>query len=145
VGRHHTQDGGLTWTNQPTPVQFRTIDFVDSKIGYGLGQNAQLYRTTSSGKAWTLLWTAPYGSSWTDGGAWLTFGDQQNGWLLLSMGQACAGQMPNALYHTRDDGIHWTLDFISPGACGGIGEPSQPDGPYGPPGYPKALSQLLGR
>lgn len=112
-----TTDGGQTWYNvSPTGV---------TTFGYGTGNSfinatqawilvadandpvgsGVLYRTSDGGLTWTSI-PLPFGSG--D----LTFLDENNGWLMLSLG-AGAGSMGIAIYRTSDGGATWTQTYTN--------------------------------
>jgi len=130
-----THAGGARWTFAPTPIPPRAnaVSFVDSQTGWMVGavgadgNQFQVLRTTTGGRAWTRQWTAPVGAVWPLGHAQLLFTSATAGWALLTAGQGCASQEPYVLYHTADSGGHWWAILEGGGACGG-------------PGYPRGLS-----
>jgi len=112
-----TTDGGITWYNvSPQGV---------TEFGYGTGntflsatqawvlvadasdpvRTGLLYRTTDGGLTWTTF-PVPFGNG--D----MTFLDENNGWLMLSLGVA-TGSMAVAIYHTEDGGATWTQTFTN--------------------------------
>ncbi len=141
-----THAGGARWTFAPTPVPPRAnaVSFVDSQTGWMVGAGAdgnqfQVLRTTTGGRAWTRQWTAPVGDVWPLGHAQLLFTSATAGWALLTAGQGCASQEPYVLYHTADGGGHWRAILAGGGACGGPGYPRRLAYP-GPDGYPGPLA-----
>ncbi|KIA95397.1 hypothetical protein OC25_06030 [Pedobacter kyungheensis] len=56
---YYSADGGTTWSlkNNPEndPQLFERLKFFDDNLGYGLGTNYTIYKTTNSGKNWEPL------------------------------------------------------------------------------------------
>ena len=52
---YHTDDGGGTWTEQPTGVAGDLFDiaFADPANGFAVGENGSILRSGSTGSAWT--------------------------------------------------------------------------------------------
>lgn len=48
-----TYDGGQTWNTSPIMGGFRDIDFVDSLVGYAVGNVGLIQKTVDGGKNWT--------------------------------------------------------------------------------------------
>ena len=47
---HRTTNGGATWTVQATPTEgFRDVDFVSSTVGWAVGEDGVILKTTSGG------------------------------------------------------------------------------------------------
>ncbi len=112
-----TPDGGSTWYNVSpqgvTVFGFGTANtFLNASqawvmvtdwsdpVGSGL-----LYRTSDGGLTWTV-----YPVSF--GGGDLTFIDDENGWMMASLGVA-AGSMAVAIYQTDDGGATWTQTYTN--------------------------------
>lgn len=112
-----TTDGGATWYNVSPPGV--------TAFGYGTGHtflNAQqawvlvadandpvgagvLYRTSDGGLTWDSI-PVPFG------GGDLTFLNENNGWMMLSLG-AGAGSMGVAIYRSSDGGATWTQTYTN--------------------------------
>lgn len=149
-------DGGKTWQLRSTLPSAglgaryagigpypSPISFVSPTLGWAVGTDGRVLRTTDGGTTWVRQWIAPFGASWNSGPEDIRFTSPRVGWLLLVMGQGCASQEAYALYRTDDGGVHWSLVLVGPGACGPIGEPHYPaNGPFGAAGYPLAFTTV---
>ena len=114
-----TTDGGSTWYNvSPQGV---------TEFGYGTAntflnasqawimvtdwsdpasfRSGLLYRTQDGGLTW-IVDPVPFG------GGDLTFIDDENGWMMASLGVA-AGSMGVAIYQTEDGGATWTQTYTN--------------------------------
>ena len=51
---YHTDDGGKAWARQPTGVSGDLLDvaFADAAIGYAVGDNGVILRSSTSGGDW---------------------------------------------------------------------------------------------
>ena len=112
-----TTDGGSTWYNvspqgvtefgygtantflNASQAWVMVTDWSDP-VGSGL-----LYRTSDGGLTWTV-YPVPFG------GGDLTFIDDDNGWMMASLGVA-AGSMGVAIYQTDDGGATWTQTYTN--------------------------------
>jgi photosystem II stability/assembly factor-like uncharacterized protein len=95
IARRST-DGGQTWNVMDVPLNdsiFLDIFFVNPQIGWVVGLNGGIAKTTDGGLTWTRQ-TAP--TSW--GLIRVHFSDPLNGW---------AGGYYDILFHTTDGGQTW--------------------------------------
>ncbi len=106
----HTQDGGETWSLQPSPVTCRleSVQFLDARQGWAAGGYTAAYTHRAVG---VLLKTENGGQTWKQIERqflpWLTqvqFLDPQRGFLL----GLPSSMFPGAAFQTRDGGQHWT-------------------------------------
>lgn len=123
-GKHilTTQDGGLTWQDvtPPEPAadnKIATAFFLDTNTAWvtysyqefhNIPNPAIIWHTTDAGQTWTAQGplntrsTAEFYSP-----SFFTFADDQNGWLLISVGAGMSHDYTNA-YRTQDGGSTWT-------------------------------------
>ncbi len=99
-----TNNGGRQWIKVSTinnPNQMNTIDFVSSKIGYGLLGRIQssgampLMETTNGGKTWKSLSSHLFASA-------ITFANSRQGWAIVP-----GAHNNEALEYTDNGGITW--------------------------------------
>ncbi|MCB2214112.1 hypothetical protein KQH50_01830 [bacterium] len=112
---YHTQDGGVSWSENPTPFDNARYFFLDTMVGYaivdlGAGAGSQyvaIYQTTDGGGNWTQVFTHEPGESKSlpESGhkAGITFLDMNHGWI--------GGDNPMTDYfyfhYTTDGGATW--------------------------------------
>ena len=91
-----TQDGGLTWTEQTSPVtnELNAVEFADSTHGVAVGTAGTIIVTSDGGTTWTEV-PSPVAIDLLD----LTFNDGFHGW---------AGARGGVLLLTDDGGASWT-------------------------------------
>ncbi|MBN2238298.1 MAG: hypothetical protein JW712_00870 [Dehalococcoidales bacterium] len=99
----HTEDGGLTWTEQNTGIYYFgvSLDFTDANNGWIGGYGGQIIHTSDGGLSWSSQ------TSNTDEHIYgISFIDANNGW---------AGGGEGVIMHTTDGGNTWTFQRDEPG------------------------------
>jgi len=114
-----TTDGGSTWYNvspqgvtdfgygtantflNASQAWVMVVDWSDPAVS----RSGLLYRTNDGGLTWTV-YSVPFG------GGDLTFIDDENGWMMASLGVA-AGSMGVAIYQTDDGGATWAQTYTN--------------------------------
>lgn len=58
-----SDDGGLTWQQQPVPTQttLTSVFFINPRLGWAAGHAAIILRTTDGGESWTKVYEDPTG------------------------------------------------------------------------------------
>lgn len=100
-------DSGKTWQSGHVPgaesLDFRAVEALDANTAWlmsaGEGVKSRIYRTSDSGKTWTLQFTNPDGKGFWDG---LRFWDARHGILL---GDPVDGHF--TVFTTADGGATW--------------------------------------
>jgi len=94
-------DKGMTWQQEPVPTRamLTGVDFFDENLGWAVGHDSVILRTTDGGASWELVnWApeeeAPFFDVW--------FPDADDGFAIGAYG---------ACYRTADGGSTW--DFVS--------------------------------
>ncbi len=51
-----TTDGGITWTNLPSPLttNYWYVDFIDADTGYVVSSDSKILKTTDGGQSWSM-------------------------------------------------------------------------------------------
>lgn len=111
-GLLRTNDGGITWSANPTPVLFVAISFIDTLRGWGIA-SPYAYSTSDGGATWTQLGLVGIPNS-DLGPSALSFTDEQNGWAFGFM--FYQGDLAAAIFRTTDGGSNWSLDHVGGGA-----------------------------
>ena len=126
-----SNDGGQKWT--PVPLQNVEALNVHADIARVI-EGKGVYESVT-GQFFTRTGTIPnqHLSSLQ-----MTFTGQKNGWLLESMAQACAGQMPYEVLGTIDGGKVWKPVVAGASAC--WPNRMEPGHVGGPAGYPIHLA-----
>jgi len=92
-----SDDGGASWqqADVPTRATLTAVAFVDANVGFAVGHDAVVLKTTDAGVSWTLLNFEPDSQT-----ALLNvrFRDARNGYVVGSNGQ---------LWNTNDGGANW--------------------------------------
>jgi len=109
-----TINGGKAWRAAKVPgaeaLDFRAVHGVDSRTAYllssGAGDKSRIYKTTDSGKNWTLQLTNPDPKGFYDA---LAFWDATHGIVL---GDPVDGHF--AILTTGDGGGHWSQQQTPP-------------------------------
>jgi photosystem II stability/assembly factor-like uncharacterized protein len=127
-----THNGGVQWRVTPLDAAIRAIAFRTAHDGWALTDTGQVISTTTGGESWIVEVQIPASAEWLAGTAELRFTSFTRGWLVLTSGQACAGQEPYAVYETNNSGHQWHLRLQGPSACPGGGRGGAL---LGPPGY----------
>ena len=94
-----TTNGGNNWEiNYKTFVQFNTIQFVDSAIGYacGIGAGPELFKSTNGGVNWEILNVLTF--TWKSD---LAFVNQDTGWICST------DPFDGGLFKTTNGGVTW--------------------------------------
>jgi len=94
-----TTNGGNNWEiNYKTFVQFNTIQFVDSAIGYacGIGAGPELFKSTNGGVNWEILNVLTF--TWKSD---LTFVNKDTGWVTST------DPFDGGLFKTTNGGVTW--------------------------------------
>ncbi len=91
----HTTNGGLNWDVQISNVSMNAISFVNSRLGWAVGNAGPVFHTTNSGATW-IAQTVP--ATITDALSSVTFTDSLHGW-------ACGYR--SFLIYTNDGGATW--------------------------------------
>lgn len=89
------QSGWCWQAPRPSGNSVNDLHFLSAQLGWTVGDNGEIQKTTDGGKTWTRQFsgiTAPLLS--------VRFADPQNGWILGAYG---------AVLHTTDGGAHWQL------------------------------------
>jgi hypothetical protein len=123
-----SEDGGRTWLTAANRWRdLRVASFPTRSHGYAFS-GARLLRTEDRGRSWREL-TSPCDPSWPAHAAFVT---PARGWILCARPPQGYSH-PQALFATRDGGLHWTLVMdagytrpgrSTPGAICGCGYPS---------------------
>jgi photosystem II stability/assembly factor-like uncharacterized protein len=103
-----TTDGGETWQAGTVPggekLDFRDVFAVDAKTAYlmsiGKGNDSRIYRTTDTGKSWSLQYSEQNPRAFLD---CMAFWNETHG---IVVGDAVDGTIE--LLTTSDGGAHWT-------------------------------------
>jgi photosystem II stability/assembly factor-like uncharacterized protein len=91
-----TTDGGSSWLLVPG-LRVNSMQFVNERIGYAVGQQDNIFRTTDGGSSWTEQVTQNEGSVSLNS---LCFTDSAHGWAVGQCG---------TIYRTTDKGETWEL------------------------------------
>ncbi|MBI4646626.1 MAG: T9SS type A sorting domain-containing protein [Bacteroidia bacterium] len=94
---YKTLDGGITWNLQDTLPYIEAIYFVNSNLGYGVGQNdtcGVFYKTTDGGMNWTEHIFDDISSLWS-----IFFINDTIGYVAGNEG---------SILKTTDGGLNWT-------------------------------------
>ncbi|MBS1517222.1 MAG: T9SS type A sorting domain-containing protein [Bacteroidetes bacterium] len=94
-----TTDGGNNWEiNYKTFVQFKTIQFTDSAIGYacGIGPGPELFKSTNGGVNWEILNVLTF--TWKSD---LNFINKDTGWVCSS------DPFDGGVFKTTNGGLSW--------------------------------------
>jgi photosystem II stability/assembly factor-like uncharacterized protein len=105
-----SSDRGRTWRKvlRPRKALLSSLDFVSTRTGFVLGQDGQVFKTTSGGRRWSDL-----SGIATDNAKGMSFGSAQGGFLALSrFGDLSGGYV----LHTTDGGRTWRPQLVSPAA-----------------------------
>jgi photosystem II stability/assembly factor-like uncharacterized protein len=102
-----TTDGGTTWVSARVPgaeaLDFRDVEAFSAEEAYllaaGPGEQSRIYKTTDSGKTWTLQFTNREPKGFYD---CMAFWDRTHG---IALGDPVDGQFE--LIATDDGGAHW--------------------------------------
>ena len=96
-------DGGSTWTQAdvPTRASLTSVFFHDDQLGWAVGHDSVILRTTDGGTTWEIVnWApeeeAPFFDVW--------FADADNGIAIGAYG---------SYYETTDGGLTWSSRWIS--------------------------------
>lgn len=91
-----TSDGGATWSEQTSGVDWRLVDvsFLDTTTGWALGQDGRTLRTGDGGVTWETAGSCGSGTTYVT----LQFVDELHGW---------AGSSGAGLWATVDGGDTW--------------------------------------
>jgi len=112
-----TTDSGavlLRWENfKPNRVKvpqarfFFDLDFVDGKLGWMVGSDGSVFKTTDGGSSWLPQPVGERNSLFYK----IDFVDQQSGWLI---------SQPGEIFHTRNGGESWELVHQTPHVLFGL-------------------------
>lgn len=98
---YHSSDAGVSWDLQEagvlTSTAWNAIRFVDSEVGWVVGDNNEIARTIDGGITWSAV-TGPAGQT-TDEVIALEVLDRNRVWIGFSDG---------TLYYTLDAGVNWS-------------------------------------
>ncbi|MDZ7896926.1 MAG: YCF48-related protein [Arcicella sp.] len=94
-GIFKTIDGGASWTQIQSGVVFRSITFINSTIGWAVGDNGKIAKTTDGGNTWTVSNINGY-SYFTR----IRFRDANNGVIVGGFSE---------IFYTNNGGITWSL------------------------------------
>src|SRR5262249_10185488 len=95
-----TEDGGASWTAQPTAAYLEAVSFVDRNTGWAVGGSSILH-TTDGGATWTLQFSEAFDSLQA-----VSFVDATTGWAVGRMG---------TILNTSDGGATWTSTVMGSG------------------------------
>ena len=98
-----SSDNGNSWQQVAVPVQatLTAVYFEDRNLGWAVGHDSAILRTTNGGESWELVnWAPEEESPLLD--VW--FSDAENGFAVGAYG---------SFYRTSDGGITWTFEPIS--------------------------------
>jgi photosystem II stability/assembly factor-like uncharacterized protein len=113
-----SSDRGRTWRSVRLPrtrSRARTVDFVDARTGFWLGDDGRVFRTRNGGRSWTPL--LGVGTSDAYG---MAFSSPTRGYLVFNrFGDASAGA--GFLLRTSDGGATWRPQFVVAAAIPGDG------------------------
>jgi len=101
MGFNRTWDGGKTLHNQRKGFTKHTIsgiDFIDSNIGWAVGWDGSIAKTTDGGKSWHVQWNNPE--------------HRLNGVFVLDENYVWAVGWGGLIVYTRDGGINWKQKII---------------------------------
>jgi photosystem II stability/assembly factor-like uncharacterized protein len=98
-----SEDGGDTWRQAevPTRATLTGVFFHDRQLGWVVGHDSVILRTTDGGASWERVYWAPEDEApFLD--VW--FSDAQNGFAIGAYG---------SFYKTSDGGVTWASEYIS--------------------------------
>lgn len=96
-----TADQGVTWEWADVRDEyFQAIQFVNDRVGYIVGFNGSILKTTDNGSSWTYLRESQKALVKDFPFRDLYFSDEQNGYICGEEG---------LLWYTRDGGESWTV------------------------------------
>lgn len=96
-----TKDGGLSWTENIERIGNSQIIFIDEDIGYGVGTNLTLTKTTDGGKAWRRLII-------NEGISDIAFIDENRGFMTSFMLYSFEDSYyHNKLFYSNNGGKNW--------------------------------------
>ena len=90
-------DRGLTWQPVNSSLIIKSIDFIDSKLGYATSFGG-IFKTVDGGKTWQNVYVQPTGYSFTS----IKFLDRNTGYASQDFGQ---------LVKTTDGGATWSVSI----------------------------------
>ncbi len=100
-----TTNGGISWTtqfNDTTQGCFNAIQFIDSNIGWVVGNNSKILKTTNGGANWNYITNT--GMSSTYSSMSFFFINADIGWI----GTKDTSSKTVSILHTTDNGSSWT-------------------------------------
>jgi photosystem II stability/assembly factor-like uncharacterized protein len=98
-----TIDGGKNWeTKAIGSGSLYEIQFINANIGWVIGSNKQLYKTTDAGQNWQQVGNFPAQVSNSVSLRKLYFADANNGWIIPNNG--------GTILRTTDGGANWTAE-----------------------------------
>jgi len=101
---------GQTWTSCTLPTQriLNGIDFVSPNLGWVVGENGEIYKSTDGGITWDSLHNDTLGTADLYK---VDFVDSLNGWIISGH--------ERKIFRTRDGGNTWVTDRVLPLHAGG--------------------------
>jgi len=140
---YRTTDGGITWTQVhyddfgPIDV-LRDIEFAQPPLGFAVGSNGRILRSTDSGLSWSAI---PTGSNltfnrvaWTGGSTYIASGpsnfmrstDAGMNWVVVTgpdgatdvscVGNVCHATSEGSIWRSTDAGLTWQISGQAMGA-----------------------------
>ena len=100
----HSSDGsGTSWETQTSGVdkQLRSVFFLNDNLGWCVGLNETILRTTNGGNDWDIIYTGG-----TQAYMEVVFLDENNGWLAGTAGNN------GVIKYTTDGGSTWRNSII---------------------------------